>query len=386
MGKLSLQGNTCQNLSGPRRYLTRQMVKCQAEDVFHGVSRNRTALPNYRKNRKNRTAITETDTKTAFTETAKLRCGSSPPLPICSSHTVHTVNTAINCSDSQRHAAPTSPPVTSPSPTSARVLRSPLIVEESASHTATHSEHSDTQSPPCSAIASLLRRPLPAPTSPPCSAPLSRRTTTGGNLHQSVNQNLHLSPTYVKPCDNHTLMDVDHDELDVSPVNIIRNSEQVKDISTPLRSSQPASDDGLEVIDICSSPLASEEAAAVPCSSSNMCYTMQFSFEELKKRRHQKLSAFQARKKKSQVVKEDAKAQALSAATSEFEKLFKKQDFGRMKVVAFQRGTPLAYTDESRDRGFGQTRNIHGKIPHMRSQENPDCYWDRTPDLPSVGI
>ena len=34
------------------------------------------------------------------------------------------------------------------------------------------------------------------------------------------------------------------------------------------------------------------------------------------------------------MVKEDAKAQALSAATSEFEKLFKKQDFGRMKVVA----------------------------------------------------
>ncbi|KAL4588255.1 hypothetical protein LXL04_001138 [Taraxacum kok-saghyz] len=175
----------------------------------------------------------------------------------------------------------------------------------------------------------------------------------GPNYHQSVNQNLHSSPAYVKPCDNRTLMDVDHDELDVSPVNIIRNSEQVEevvDISTPLRSSQPASDDGLEVIDICSSPLASEEAAAVPCSSSNMCYTMQFSFEELKKRRHQKLSAFQARKstpgksktkgfyaaatlEKSQVVKEDGKAQALSAATSEFEKLFKKQDFGRMKVV-----------------------------------------------------
>ena len=35
----------------------------------------------------------------------------------------------------------------------------------------------------------------------------------------------------------------------------------------------------------------------------------------------------------SQVVKEDAKARALSAATSELEKLFKKEDFGRMKVV-----------------------------------------------------
>lgn len=33
------------------------------------------------------------------------------------------------------------------------------------------------------------------------------------------------------------------------------------------------------------------------------------------------------------MVKEEAKAQALSAATNEFEKLFKKQDFGRMKVA-----------------------------------------------------
>lgn len=35
----------------------------------------------------------------------------------------------------------------------------------------------------------------------------------------------------------------------------------------------------------------------------------------------------------SQVVKEDAKEKALSAATSELEKLFKKEDFGRMKVI-----------------------------------------------------
>ena len=55
-------------------------------------------------------------------------------------------------------------------------------------------------------------------------------TVTGGNLHQSVNQNLHLSPAYVKPCDNRTLMDVDHDELDVSPVNIISNSAQVEEV------------------------------------------------------------------------------------------------------------------------------------------------------------
>lgn len=33
------------------------------------------------------------------------------------------------------------------------------------------------------------------------------------------------------------------------------------------------------------------------------------------------------------MVKEDAKARALSAATTELEKLFKKDDFGRMKVI-----------------------------------------------------
>lgn len=68
---------------------------------------------------------------------------------------------------------------------------------------------------------------------------------------------------------------------------------QVVDISSPLRCSQPGSgsDDGhgLEVIDICSDE-------AVASSPSKKCYTMQFSFEELKKRRHQKLWALQASK------------------------------------------------------------------------------------------
>ncbi|CAH1417582.1 unnamed protein product [Lactuca virosa] len=220
----------------------------------------------------------------------------------------------------------------------------------------------------------------------------------GPNLHQSVNQNLHLCCTFTKPSDNRTLMmdeqhdeldvspikamknsgqveelsdnhtpmmDEQHDELDVSPIKVMKNSGQVEeviDISSPLRSSQPASgsDDGhgLEVIDICSDE-------AVASSPSKMCYTMQFSFEELKKRRHQKLSALQASKntpgklnkakgcyaaatlKLSQVVKEEAKAQALSAATNEFEKLFKKQDFGRMKVIGqFNLGFIIGKLDE----------------------------------------
>ncbi|KAL7599787.1 hypothetical protein Lser_V15G27397 [Lactuca serriola] len=220
----------------------------------------------------------------------------------------------------------------------------------------------------------------------------------GPNLHQSVDQNLHLCSTFTKPSDNHTLMmddqhdeldvspikvmknsgqveelsdnhtlmmDEQHDELDVSPIKVMKNSgqvEEVVDISSPLRCSQPGSgsDDGhgLEVIDICSDE-------AVASSPSKKCYTMQFSFEELKKRRHQKLWALQASKntpgkrnkakgcyaaatlKLSQVVKEEAKAQALSAATNEFEKLFKKQDFGRMKVIGqFNLGFIIGKLDE----------------------------------------
>ncbi|CAI9264222.1 unnamed protein product [Lactuca saligna] len=183
----------------------------------------------------------------------------------------------------------------------------------------------------------------------------------GPNLHQSDDE-LDVSP--IKVMKNSGQVEED-DELDVSPIEVMKNSgqgEEVIDISSPLRCSQPASgsDDGhgLEVIDICSDE-------AVASSPSKMCYTMQFSFEELKKRRHQKLWALQASKntpgkrnkakgcyaaatlKLSQVVKEEAKAQALSAATNEFEKLFKKQDFGRMKVIGqFNLGFIIGKLDE----------------------------------------
>ncbi|CAI9264223.1 unnamed protein product [Lactuca saligna] len=187
--------------------------------------------------------------------------------------------------------------------------------------------------------------------------------------HESISSNtlseddeLDVSP--IKVMKNSGQVEED-DELDVSPIEVMKNSgqgEEVIDISSPLRCSQPASgsDDGhgLEVIDICSDE-------AVASSPSKMCYTMQFSFEELKKRRHQKLWALQASKntpgkrnkakgcyaaatlKLSQVVKEEAKAQALSAATNEFEKLFKKQDFGRMKVIGqFNLGFIIGKLDE----------------------------------------
>ncbi|GKC52857.1 DNA mismatch repair protein [Tanacetum coccineum] len=123
-------------------------------------------------------------------------------------------------------------------------------------------------------------------------------------------------------------------------------SKSVLDPTSPEKTS-----DALEVIDISTPPNSSQPALDAPDPSHpKMCYTLWFSFEELKKKRQQKLSAFQASKstprfsltkgcyadatlEHSQVVKEDAKARALSAATSELEKLFKKEDFGRMKVI-----------------------------------------------------
>ncbi|KAL8214888.1 hypothetical protein R6Q57_004337 [Mikania cordata] len=159
---------------------------------------------------------------------------------------------------------------------------------------------------------------------------------------------------------NHTLVDEECDDvLEVSPVRVVKTSGQVYEdiirIKTPesvlksvLNASAPE-----KFNDEVSTPLNSSEPPSDPpvsSSHSKMCYTMQFSFEELKKKRQQKLAAFQASKNTpwisktkgyyadatleiSQVVKEDAKAKALSAATSELEKLFKKEDFGRMKVI-----------------------------------------------------
>ncbi|KAF5820378.1 putative ribosomal protein S5 domain 2-type [Helianthus annuus] len=158
---------------------------------------------------------------------------------------------------------------------------------------------------------------------------------------------------------NRTLVDEHNDDLEASPVNVVKTSEQVeKDIiriETPKSISKSALDASSpeKINDDMSTPLtASEPPLDSPMSSSRskMCYEMQFSFEELKKKRQQKLAAFQASKNTlgvsktngcyadaslelSQVVEEDAKAQALSAAVSELEKLFKKEDFGRMKVI-----------------------------------------------------
>nr|XP_043609151.1 DNA mismatch repair protein PMS1 [Erigeron canadensis] len=205
----------------------------------------------------------------------------------------------------------------------------------------------------------------------------------GPILRQSVKQNSSFPSTFSKnPMKLHvvddsdevdrneskpsvgTMKDEDYMELDVSPNKVNTKFGQVdKDIitvETPSLAPKPVLDasspkninDAPDVVDM-STPLHSSQPASDTLESSSgpkRCYTMKFSFEGLKKWRHQKILAFQASKNKSevskhkrsyadatleisQVVKEDAKARALSAATRELEKLFKKEDFGRMKII-----------------------------------------------------
>ncbi|XP_050238999.1 DNA mismatch repair protein PMS1 isoform X2 [Mercurialis annua] len=85
-------------------------------------------------------------------------------------------------------------------------------------------------------------------------------------------------------------------------------------------------------------------------SSQKICSTLQFSFQELKAKRQQRLSRLQFSNYKSGGMKmkrsyaaatlelsqpdnEERKARALAAATTELERLFRKQDFRRMKVI-----------------------------------------------------
>ncbi|KAH9786373.1 DNA mismatch repair protein PMS1 [Citrus sinensis] len=90
--------------------------------------------------------------------------------------------------------------------------------------------------------------------------------------------------------------------------------------------------------------------APVPSSSLDICSTLQFSIQDLRKRRQQRLSIMQsschtsgsvkmrrcfaaATLELSQPENEERKARALAAATTELERLFRKEDFGRMKVI-----------------------------------------------------
>lgn len=90
--------------------------------------------------------------------------------------------------------------------------------------------------------------------------------------------------------------------------------------------------------------------APVPSSCLDICSTLQFSIQDLRKRRQQRLSIMQsschtsgsvkmrrcfaaATLELSQLENEERKARALAAATTELERLFRKEDFGRMKVI-----------------------------------------------------
>ncbi|KDP28142.1 hypothetical protein JCGZ_13913 [Jatropha curcas] len=87
-------------------------------------------------------------------------------------------------------------------------------------------------------------------------------------------------------------------------------------------------------------------------SAQKICSTLQFSFQELAEKRKQRLSRLQfssyasggmkmkshrsyaaATLELSQPDNEERKARVLAAATTELERLFRKQDFGRMKVI-----------------------------------------------------
>ncbi|CAL5352312.1 unnamed protein product [Camellia sinensis] len=93
-----------------------------------------------------------------------------------------------------------------------------------------------------------------------------------------------------------------------------------------------------------------------PSCGVKICSTLQFSFKDLRTRRQQRLSRLQSsnytcQKMKikrflishrsftaatlelSQMVNEELKTKALAAATNELERLFKKEDFSRMKVI-----------------------------------------------------
>lgn len=106
-------------------------------------------------------------------------------------------------------------------------------------------------------------------------------------------------------------------------------------------------------------PLQGTPPSSAPMASS----TLQFDMKELMKRRKQKLSisssfdAFTRTKTKrcyaaatlalSQADNEEWKARALAAATTELERLFRKRDFGRMKVIGqFNLGFIIGKLDE----------------------------------------
>ncbi|XP_030947502.1 DNA mismatch repair protein PMS1 isoform X2 [Quercus lobata] len=112
----------------------------------------------------------------------------------------------------------------------------------------------------------------------------------------------------------------------------LENKLQDPSVASPSRSS-------ISILDAPKSPADLE-----------LCSTLQFSFQGLKTKRQQRLSILQSSGHKdgrakmkrcydaatldlAQPDNEERKAKALAAATTELEKLFRKEDFGRMKVI-----------------------------------------------------
>lgn len=116
-----------------------------------------------------------------------------------------------------------------------------------------------------------------------------------------------------------------------------------------------------------SQPSGSLLDSPAPSSGLKICSTLQFSFQDLRARRQQRLARLQSISPKfgamntkrslnlfvaatlelSQPENEERKARALAAATTELERLFRKEDFCRMKVIGqFNLGFIVGKLDE----------------------------------------
>ncbi|KAK6937391.1 DNA mismatch repair protein, S5 domain 2-like [Dillenia turbinata] len=122
-------------------------------------------------------------------------------------------------------------------------------------------------------------------------------------------------------------------------ISLALSCKDIPDMSVDVAASSPPS-----------SPSGAQMDTPVSSSPKKICATLQFSFEELRTRRLQRLLRLQdsngtpgkiktkrcftaATLDLSQPENEERKARALAAATSELEKLFRKEDFSKMKVI-----------------------------------------------------
>ncbi|KAF5462514.1 hypothetical protein F2P56_018517 [Juglans regia] len=141
------------------------------------------------------------------------------------------------------------------------------------------------------------------------------------------------------------------------PSKYLRAEKILGKIGNPLSSgghpndAEPRKELVDQEIAVPSSITVSIDSSSKDLNHASMCSTLQFSFEDLKAKRQQRLSSFQFNDYKPGIMKkkrcyaaatlelsqpdnEDRKEKALAAATTELERLFRKEDFGRMKHAA----------------------------------------------------